>query len=354
MMNALKRMRHVFSGEKPDRTPFVPSIYEHGAALIGETPSKAGHDPDLMASAAIKSWRTYGHDLVTVGIDIYNIEAEAFGCPVRTFESMDIPAIYDHPLGGAEKLDSSGLKIPLEGEGGNRLGLIVEACRKVYQELKDEVMVYACMGGPFSQAVELRGFDKFLMDMYDDSDAVHALMRKTTELSINHAKSLSRQHVGINIYESWATLPLISPDIFREFVVPYEKQIAHEIKAAFDTPAPAVIMGGNTSALIDFFIDIDTSLVVADYMTDFAFMQKKLKEHKSPMVVRGCLDPKQIERGAWDDLRDPIAALADKSKDMNNFVWGCGCVSMDTPKEHLLRFKEMCLQAASLARKESL
>lgn len=346
-MTSRERMERVFRGEKPDRTPFVPSIYEHGAVLIGETPSRASRDPALMARAAVESFRTYGHDLVTVGIDIYNIEAEAFGCPVRLFDSKDIPAVYAHPLEDQETLDARRLAIPGENSS-NRLGLIVEASRMAYEELKDEVPVYACMGGPFSQAVELRSFDKFLMDMYDNPKEARALLDRTTELSIRHAKRLSEQGVGVNIYESWATLPLISPDIFRDFVVPYEKRIVGEIRGRFDTPAPAVIMGGNTSALIDFFIDIDTSLVVADYMTDFGFMLAKLREHESRMVIRGCLDPKQIERGEWDALQTPIDALAEKSRDMANFVWGCGCVSIDTPKEHLLRFGEMCGEAARL------
>jgi len=37
------------------------------------TPSQASLDPVLMARAAVESYRRYGHDLITVGIDIYNI-----------------------------------------------------------------------------------------------------------------------------------------------------------------------------------------------------------------------------------------------------------------------------------------
>ncbi len=344
-MNSLERMNLVFNGKKPDRVPFVPSIYEHGAAVIGVAPSQASMDADLMARAAVDSFLIYGHDLITVGIDIYNIEAEAFGCPVKRFSDSSIPAIEGHPLGETETLDVSALMIPEEGAAGNRLGLIIDASRKVMQEVGEDTVVYACMGGPFSQAVELRGFDRFIMDIYKTPFAVRELLEKTTELSISHACRLSTVGVGVNIYESWATLPLISPDIFRDFVVPYERRIIRAVKEKFSTPAPAVIMGGDTSVLIDFFIEIDTSLVVADYMTDFAFMKKKIEAAGTEMVIRGCLDPKQIERGDWAGLAGPIKALAQKSRGMNNYVWGCGCVPIDTPREYLLRFKEMCLSA---------
>ena len=343
-MTSRERMETVLRGGRPDRIPFVPSIYEHGAAVIGVTPSEASQDPGLMARAAIESFRRYGHDLITVGIDIYNIEAEAFGCPVRRFTDSSIPAIEGHPLGDTEQLDSSSLAIPREASS-NRLGLIVEACRTAMREVGEETVVYACMGGPFSQAVELRGFDRLVADMLETPEAVHALLEKTTALSIAHALRLSQTGVGVNIYESWATLPLISPAIFRDFVVPYEKRIVRAVREKHSTPGPAVIMGGDTSALIDFFIETGTSLVVADYMTDFTFMRTRLAAAGSSMVIRGCLDPKKIGRGDWAGLAEPIQALARKARGLDAYAWGCGCVPLTTPRENVLRFKELCLAA---------
>lgn len=345
-MTGLERMKLVFAGKKPDRNPFVPSIYEHGAALLNETPSRVSQDAHLMAKAAITAYEQYEHDLVTVGIDIYNIEAEAFGCPVKRFENNAIPAINGHPLGEQAKLDSSVLRIPTDRDTGNRLGLIVEASHLAFKALQSEVMVYACVAGPFSQAVELRGFDRFVVDMFNEPAEVHALLKKTTELTLKQSIRLSKQRVGVNIYESWATLPLISPSIFKEFVVPYEKLVVREIKSQFSTPSPAVIMGGDTSILIDFFIDIDTSLVVADYMTDFSNMLNKLNEAGSTMVIRGCLDPKMIEKGDWDSLKKQITSLSEKSRSLANFVWGCGCVSFNTRSSYLLTFKQLCLEAS--------
>jgi hypothetical protein len=62
----------------PDRRPFIPAIHEHGATLPGKGPSEVSRDASLMAEAALAGCRTYGHGLVTVGMDIYNTEAEAF------------------------------------------------------------------------------------------------------------------------------------------------------------------------------------------------------------------------------------------------------------------------------------
>jgi len=333
----------MLAGEAPDRWPFVPSIYEHGGALIGKRPYQASRDADLMADAAITAYRTYQHDLVTVGIDIYNIEAEAFGCAVsRDDIGGSIPGVTSHPLARGEMHDAESLGIPQPDET-NRLGLIADAAGKVMDAIGDDVWVYGCMGGPFSQAVELRGFNELIVDIVTDPGPVHKLMKRTTRLTLEQAERLSRRGVGIYLYESWATIPLIDPGIFATFVVPYNKQVIAAIRQNFQTPPPAIVMGGNTSILMDFFVEAGSSLAVADYNADFDFIRKKTAGRD--MLVRGCVDPKVIERGGWDEVSLAVETLARKAEGMRNFLWGCGCVSYDTPPEHVLRFKDICLAA---------
>jgi len=55
-----------------------------------------------MAEAAIVSIEVYKNTLLAVGIDFYNIEAEAKGCEVRYHETKIIPGIVSHPLSSQE------------------------------------------------------------------------------------------------------------------------------------------------------------------------------------------------------------------------------------------------------------
>ena len=346
-MQPIDRIAAAFRGEQPDRTPFVPSIYEHGAALLGRTPSVVARDAGLMAEAALAAYHTYQHDLVTVGIDVYNVEAEALGCVVHYDDgSSAVPGVVSHPLAEQQQLDAGALQIPPGNGSAGRLDLIADACSRVMAQIGDQVWVYACIGGPFSQAVELRGFENLLMDMLTSPQQVHELLQKTTEFSVRHASELSRRGVGINIYESWATLPLIDPGIFEQFVVPYERTIIERVRADFATPPPAIIMGGNVSELIRFFIDTGASLIAADYNADFAHIRGVLEQHNSDIVVRGCADPKMIERAEWDGVERALAVLAEKSRGMARFVWGCGCVSYSTSPADVLHFRTLCLKQA--------
>ena len=58
------------------------SVYEHAAAVIGRTPWEVSRDKELLWQAQSEAFELYGHFPVVVGTDIYNIEAEAYGCTV--------------------------------------------------------------------------------------------------------------------------------------------------------------------------------------------------------------------------------------------------------------------------------
>jgi len=145
---------------------------------------------------------------------------------------------------------------------------------------------------------------------------------------------------GTPFYWIIAPIPQITADIFRDYVAPYNKRIVQAVKRAYATPPPAVIMGGNVTLLGDLFLDMGVSLVAVDYLADFAVLREKF--NGAGVIVRGCVDPKMIERGDWDGVQRMLDRLAEKSRGMHNFVWGCGCVSCATPAEHLLRFKSLC------------
>ncbi len=345
-MKSIERMNLIWAGCAPDHVPWVPSIYEHGASVIGRSPLETSRSADLMARAALESFALYQHDLVTVGIDIYNIEAEAFGCPLSIGEGSSIPGVVSHPLADDVELRPERLRVPGPSTA-NRLGLIAEAAGRVVQAIGSEVWVYACMGGPFSQAVELRGFENFIYDMADDPAAVHRLLEKTTALSLEQARRLSERGCGIYLYESWATLPLIMPHMFAHYVIPYNQRVIAAARE-YPTPPPSVIMGGDTAVLADFFLEAGASLMCADFNTNFDFIRRKTAGR--PIIIRGCADPKMIERGDWKGIERTLARLAAGSQGMVNFVWGCGCVSYHTTPEQLLQFKQMCLDAASMAR----
>ncbi|MEA3227361.1 MAG: hypothetical protein U9Q07_15530, partial [Planctomycetota bacterium] len=63
--------------EQARQIQFAPSVYEHAARVIGKSPWEVSRNCDLLAQGHIEAYRLYKHCPIVVGIDIYNLEAEA-------------------------------------------------------------------------------------------------------------------------------------------------------------------------------------------------------------------------------------------------------------------------------------
>ena len=184
--------------------------------------------------------------------------------------------------------------------------------------------------------------------MLETPDAVHPLLEKTTVLSIAHALRLSQTGVGVNIYESWATLPLIARPSSAISSSPTRRGSSG--RSASGTPPRARGDHGRRHQRPDRLLHrTGTSLVVADYMTDFTFMRTRLAAEAAPWSSAGASTPED-RAGRRAGLAALIQALARKARGLDAYVWGCGCVPLTTPRENVVRFKELCLAADPDAR----
>jgi len=77
---------------------FCPSVYEHAARIIGKSPWEISRNGRLLSQAHIETFRLYNHRPIVAGIDIYNLEAEAYGATVNRPAGTGVPAIVSHSL----------------------------------------------------------------------------------------------------------------------------------------------------------------------------------------------------------------------------------------------------------------
>ena len=72
MITAKELFEIIKSDKKPPRIPFVPTLFEHAARVINKTPSEVAQNEDLLVKSQLACYEKYKHDLVSVGVDIYN------------------------------------------------------------------------------------------------------------------------------------------------------------------------------------------------------------------------------------------------------------------------------------------
>ena len=85
--------------------------------------------------------------------------------------------------------------------------------------------------GSFGVACDLRGMSNLLVDMFENPRFVHKLMRFVTNAHImwseERTKFLGTKIVPSVIFNDEVNCPTLSPELYREFVLPYDQKICN-------------------------------------------------------------------------------------------------------------------------------
>lgn len=331
-----ERMSLVAQGKNADRVPFVPTIYEHAAALIGVTPSQMAKSKELIVHGQLDAYKRYGHDLVAVGIDIYNIEAEALGCTVQYFDNCSIPSVCTHIL-AKDKEGFCGLLVP-DPEKDGRMPLLLEAAEEVKKEIGHEVPVSAAAIGPFTLAALLRGFEPFIMDLIRDPEYAGKLLDFATEVSAVFSEAMVKRGLGVAINDSWIAPPLLSPKLYKSFVLERHQQLIRRLKGA-GAPSVGLISGGNTQPIVDYLVQTGSSLIMADYGVDLAAY--KAKANAAGIILRGSIKASSLETGTEEEIIAQAREVLEIGAPGGRFVLGCGVVPYGTDPNRILLLKQI-------------
>lgn len=310
--------------------PFSPTILEHAAAVIGVTPSEAAQDASLLAKAHIAAYRRYQPSTITVGMDIYNIEAEALGCIVRFYYDNSIPGIVERPGSVANLLSIQFCK------SKGRIALLLDAAARVKQEIGISVGVAMC--GPFSILIELLGYENAIDAFCDEPEEIHVLLQKLLDFQKAYCAEIAALELGAVVFESWASPPLVTPAMYQQFALPYEKLLFSHMKELGFTARPLVI-GGDTRGIVDDMLVSGASMLLSDYNTPLELYVQKARDKGLP--VRANIDPKIILTGDWEQVAKRIQEIRTQVQAYPKLIIGSGVVPYDTPPENLLRVKNM-------------
>lgn len=95
----------------------------------------------------------------------------------------------------------------------------------------DTVSIHGEVFSPFTHYFELLGYEQALTSFIIDSAKAHALLDRLTEASITWAVAQARRGVdAVLISSAFAGGSFISPQMYREFVVPYERRVTDAVK----------------------------------------------------------------------------------------------------------------------------
>ncbi len=101
----------------------------------------------------------------------------------------------------------------------------------VQQASAGEFSVHSEVFSPFTQFMEMFGYDKALIGLITDPAKAHALLDQFTLASIAWAETQAQHGVdAVLISSAFAGGPFISKKMYREFVLPYEARVVTAVK----------------------------------------------------------------------------------------------------------------------------
>lgn len=320
---------------------FSPSVYEHAARVIDKSPWEVSRDAQLLAQGNIEAFRLYQHRPVVVGIDIYNLEAEAYGAAVEKPGGNGIPAIYRHPYTTLEELMSLQ---PLNPRTDGRIPMVIEAAKRVAQECP-QADVRVPLAGPFSIATNLMGFESLLSEVLNKADSVAKVLHHLVAGQIELCKEIVRNGLDIAFFESAAAPPLLSPQQFRDIELPALKDIMEKTSAIVGHPVPCVI-GGNTAPILEAILTTGTGYVCCPAETDQKLFMEKMRAAPSVMV-RINMDPKPMTSKNFEAVYKEVDRVLALAENREKVCIGTGCLPYETDPEIVLRTKEYILSKST-------
>ena len=316
---------------------FCPSIYEHAATVIGKSPWEVSRDVELLSKGHIEAYRIYQHKPIVVGIDIYNLEAEAYGAVVGKAAGNAIPAISKYLCSSAKELLTLE---PFDPKTAGRIPMVIEAAKRV-RDTCPNADVRIPLGGPFSLAANLAGFENLLCEIQTDPDLVVGALRHLVAGQVEFCKEVVRNGLDIAFFESSATPPLLSPQQFKQIELGALKEIMQKTAAVVGHPVPC-IMGGDTLPILDDILRTGTGYVCCPAKTNQQKFMEKMREHPE-VTVRINMDARAITSKNFEDIEkevDRVLALADNRP---NVCIGTGCLPYEAEPEVVLKTKEYIL-----------
>jgi len=306
---------------------FSPSIYEHAAAIIGRSPWDVSRDADLMFRAHLEAYRTYGHSPVVVGIDIYNLEAEAYGGTTDRPDGNGIPAIREPVFMSVTDID----RVPLlDPESSGRIPMIIDVGVRLKGAIT-EADVCIPVSGPFSIACNLAGFETLLTECITDPDSVRAALDHLVDGQLDFVEEIHRNGLGVTLFDSGSSPPMVSPAIFREVVFPsLKKLVTGTSEITGDTVA--LIIGGDTYPILDEILATGAGFIICPSETDQASFMKKMNDHPTVMV-RVNMSASIVAGGTWEECRDEALRTYEVAGNHSNALIGTGVLPYETSPE---------------------
>jgi len=329
-MTHRERFLAAIHGQPVDRVPMFPLLMFFAVSRAGLSYHEFATNGAALAQSQLALQAQYGLDAITACSDAFRLSADLGG--EMGFPEEKPPYLRQPLVGAPADIDRLGHPDPTAGRLGDRVRAVAEMARASARRFA----VLGWVEMPFAEACNLCGVSDFMLLMLDDPTTAHRLLDRLTALEIDFAKA--QIDAGADMIGAGdAAASLISPALYAEFALPYERRISDAVHAAGSLVKLHIC--GDTRALLPQMADSGADLINVDHLVPLA--QAKAVYAAAGRCFKGNLDPVADMMQATPEECATRAFDCLATADGARYMLSPGCeVPADTTDETFRRFCE--------------
>lgn len=338
-MNGRERILAALNRQPVDRLGLMPITMMFAAHQIGASYRDYVSDYRVLAEAQLHTAEKFGFDHVSCISDPTR-EAHDCGAPIQFWDDAP-PTIDDNHtlLDNKSTLLDLSQPDPLQGRMGDR----VLAAQLLKEKAGRDLLVEGWVEGPCAEAADLRGLNTLMFDFFDDAPFIHDLFAFCVQMALDFAQvqvDAGADIIGVGD----AAASLLGPEIYEEFVWPYEKQLVEGIHR-MDAKVRLHICG-NIAPLLPRIAELNCEIVDVDYLVSM----QQARENMPQQVLLGNLDTvRTLRNGTPQSITTRLAECHRAAGE--RYIIGAGCeIPRDTPAENVKALLEYSNGSSSILR----
>ncbi|MBL7152675.1 MAG: uroporphyrinogen decarboxylase family protein [Phycisphaerae bacterium] len=257
-MTSKERIYAILAGESVDRVAVTPIFMAWAANFIGRTYRDYYLDGDVLVDSQLAVTKAFGIDQISAISDPWR-EASAYGME------------FEYPQEGVGKPK----EILLKGEDdlakiksvdvckGERTKQRIQSVRRMAKKIGRTHSVLGWAEGPFAEYANLRGVEAAMLDLIDRPEffiqAAEAIIDNEIKFALAQVKA-GADMIGVGD----AAASLISPNAYRQFVLPLEKKLFDAIHEAGGTVKLHIC--GNINNHVAYMAQSGADIIDVDWM----------------------------------------------------------------------------------------
>lgn len=292
-MSPKRRFLTALLGGRPDRLPVgnvVSVATVDQMQRVGAWFPEAHADPQAMARLAAAGHSLLGFDTVMPVFSVTQ-EAAALGCVVDWGQPDQMPTVRSHPFAGLEEFT-----LPQDWFQANSIQVVLEALRRLREQLGDQVVIVGKVMGPWTLSYHLMGMEEFLIATKLDPARASRSLAALKHVSLAFANAQVQAGADIICLADHASGGIVSPLAYRDLLLPLHQELFSAIGA------PTVLhCCGNTTDRIRYFADSGTDCYHFESQVD---LDSAVAQARGRMTLMGNINnPSVLLQGSPEEVR---------------------------------------------------